>query len=1219
MKRCITFFLYLLLYQNYLFPQTDAGIIEHFSIENGLSQNTIWCILQDRDGFLWLGTNDGLDKYDGYNFIIYRHNPNNSESISGNRIYSMCEDTSGNLWIGTYGGGLNFYDINKDKFIHYVNDPGDKQSLSGNEITTVFEDKHGTLWVGTDGEGIDGFDRTNHNFFHFKNNPENTSSLSDNKVLSIAEDNFGNLWVGTRNGGLNLLDRNKKTFRHFIHDSANDNSLSDNEVLSLYVDNSQTLWIGTGKGGLDKYDYNSNSFIKYKFQPENHLSLGSNRIYSIYQDHSGTLWVGTIGGGLNKFNKAEGIFTRYVHKSDDPNSISGNSIFSIYEDKSGILWAGTYNDGLNRIIDYGKENFMCYKHIPDNPNSLSDNNIYSVFEDNEKKVWIGTGNGVNEFDAAKKQFIKFLPDNSLISSGEILAIYKDSEDILWLSIYEKGLIGITKNNRIIRYQKEEGSSNCLSSNKIFALYEDHSNNLWIGTDGGGLDKLDKQRKFFTHYLNNPTDKTSLGSNRVFTIFEDRAQNLWVGTDGGGLNLFNKSNGNFIRYLHQADNPGSISSNSILSICEDTNSNLWLGTYGGGLDKFDAATKQFINFSMEDGMPNDVVYGILEDLYDNLWLSTNNGLSKFNIKTKSFRNYDVKDGLQGNEFNQGAYFKNKNGKMFFGGTYGLNIFYPNNITDNDYVPQIAITDFELSYKPVPIGLDTSLHRIILQNSISRTDSIFLEHNDNTITFEFSALDFHRPQKNKYKYILYGFDKEWHTTDARRRFATYTNLDPGNYTFRVKGSNNDEIWNNKGKILTIIINPPWWATWWAYSIYGILFITVFGSTSRFYLNRQKLKEELRLEQQHAKKLAEVDKMKSHFFTNISHEFRTPLTLILGPSENIMNNSLDINAKNQAETIRKNAGRLLRLINQLLDLSKLDEKKLKLQAKEGNIVSFIKGIVMSFEAFAERKDLSLKINSQKNEIEIYFDRNKMENVFTNLLSNAIKFTPKGGKVEIKIIEKDDDIIEISIKDTGIGIPEKELPKLFDRFYQVDSSQTREYEGSGLGLSLTKELIELHHGTIKVKSKASNPALKKPGWTELIIELPRGKYHLNEDEILDANDLKAESGNVDLDDGYFHSKSQKEVIADDNENQKTIILVVEDNRELREYIRDFLNEEFVVEEAFNGEQGIRKAENVCPDLIISDIMMPKMDGNQMAEVLKNNELTSHIPIIFLTAKADY
>ncbi len=596
------------------------------------------------------------------------------------------------------------------------------------------------------------------------------------------------------------------------------------------------------------------------------------------------------------------------------------------------------------------------------------------------------------------------------------------------------------------------------------------------------------------------------------------------------------------------------------------------------------------------------------------------------------------------FQGGAYFKNKKGEMFFGGDNGFNSFYPDSIKNNNRIPPVVITDFRLFNRSVPVGLDTITNRIILSKSITETNEIELTYKDYIISFEFAALDFHTPDKNKYAYIMEGFDKGWTYTDANRRFATYTNLDPGEYTFKVKGSNNDGIWNEAGTSIKLIITPPWWATWWAYGFYLIVFGSVLYGIRKYEINRLNWKNQFKLDEVKLEERAEIDLMKSRFFANISHEFRTPLTLILSPTENVLSKSVDDETQKQLSIVKRSANRLLGLINQLLDLSKLEAGKLELRTSKSNIVPFIKGITMSFESIAERIDITLKVKAEKDEIELYFDKEKMTKILTNLLSNAFKFTPEGGEITVSIAKchselvsessamnflknqmlnqvQHDNSVEIKVRDTGIGIPADEIPKLFDRFYQVDSSQTREYEGTGIGLALTKELVELHQGTISAASKFG-------AWTEFTVTLPVGRKHLKDDEIVEE-DVILKNLNEPVMDGSYKTDSPshfdpaiagqvKLSVTDNTSEDKNIVLVVEDNADVREFIKDSLGNEFQIEEAANGEQGVRKAEQIIPDLIISDVMMPKMDGNELTRILKNDEKTSHIPIILLTAKAE-
>ncbi len=1214
-----------------LHAQTEELRFEGLTVEQGLSANSILSTLQDSRGFLWIGTMDGLNRYDGYKFTVYKNIIGDSTSISENMIRSMYEDKAGTLWIGTWGGGLNKFDREKEKFTHFKHDSTNPNSLSHDAVISICEDNLGYLWVGTGG-GLNKLNRKNKQFTHYTYNPDDTSSISDNKILSLYKDGNDILWIGTA-GGLNKLQLNNKqetppdnnssvidneksspTFIRYMHNPNDVTSLSNNVVVSIYEDNFGILWIGTHGGGLNKFDRENEKFTRYINEPQNGSTISGNNVYSIYEDNSGDLWFGTYGNGLNKFNRATEEFIHYAYDPNNPTSINDNGIFSICQDDCGILWFGTWG-GLNNY--YKRKNIITYKYIPGDPKSLSDNQVSVIFEDKLGVTWIGTVNGgLNRLDGKSKGFTHFIhdPNNPYsISNNSINSICEDESGMLWIGTDGGGINKFDrKTNKFYSYSSDPDDPSSLSNNQVYQIFADHNGDIWIGARGGGLNKFDKENERFIRYTYNPDDPNGLGNDLVFAMFEDKRGVFWIGTYGGGLNKFNRETNTFTRYLHSSDNPTSLSNNNVSKIYEDKKGVLWVGTQGGGLNKFNREKNQFKHYTQVDGLPNEVIYGILEDDIGNLWISTNNGLSKFNPNTETFRNYDVKDGLQSNEFNMGA-FKSKNGAMYFGGNNGVNVFYPDNIKDNTQIPKIVITDFQLFHRSVPVGYDEFNNRSILEKSIMETKEIEINYEDNIISFEFTALDFHAPEKNRYAYIMEGFEEDWNYTDASRRFVTYTNLDPGEYYFKVKGSNNDGVWNEEGTSLRIILTPPWWATWWSYILYGVFAIGLFSALTRFYLNRQRLRHQLELEHEHSEKLEEVDQIKSRFFANISHEFRTPLTLILGPSESIITETLDEKTKKKAGSIKRNANRLLNLINQLLDLSKLEAGRLKLETSFSNIVTFVKGVAMSFESLAERKDIILKVKSSNDEIGLYFDKEKMEKVFTNLLSNAFKFTPGGSKITISVKETENNSVEIKVKDSGIGIPEKELPKLFDRFYQVDNSRTRERGGTGLGLALTKELVELHLGSIKVESEEKKE-------TVVTITLPLGKEHLLPEEIV-VVDETPEEGKILVEleeEGESTSLQVDKPLPEEIAKDKTIILIVEDNAEVRDYIKDSLESEYFIVEATNGEQGLRKAENIIPDLIISDIMMPKMDGNELTRRLKNDERTSHIPIILLTAKSE-
>ncbi|MCW8960274.1 MAG: ATP-binding protein, partial [Ignavibacteriaceae bacterium] len=870
-------------------------------------------------------------------------------------------------------------------------------------------------------------------------------------------------------------------------------------------------------------------------------------VWVVYEDSDNLLWIGNFSGGLNLFNRTNETFKSYKKDYNDPKSLDDDGIFSIYEDRTGIMWFGTWNGGLNKY-DKLKEKFITYSHDPNNSNSLSADAVFSIYKDKQGILWVGTdAGGLNRIDEKNNKFTHYQhnPDDpSSIAGDYVSSVCEDIEGFLWISNDQEGLNRLDRRtNKFQHYKHDPDDPNSISNNAISHVFCDSYGDLWIGTAGSGMDRLKRKSNTFLHYQNDPENPKSISSKMVYCFYEDKSGNLWIGTNGGGLMMYNRNTDDFTYYKYDPKNPlGSLSSNIISSICQDENGILWIGTGGGGLNRFDKPKKRFEHYREKDGLANDLVWGVLNDGKGNLWISTGKGISKFNIKNKSFRNYDSKDGLQGNDFNQWASFKSSNGEMYFGGVNGFNVINPDLIKENPYPPKIAITDFQVLHKAVSIGYDSLWERTILEKSITETKLIELNHDDNIISFELTALDFHSPSKNKYAYFLEGFDKNWFYTDANHRNITYTNLDPGEYTLRVKGSNSDGVWNANGTSLKIIINSPWWATWWSYILYGFVFTLIFTGSTRFYLNRQRLRHQLQLEHEHAKKLEEIDQMKSSFYANISHEFRTPLMLILGPAEKLLSKITDDDHRKQAGLIKGNANKLLNLINQLLDLSKIEAGKLKLQASSGNIAQFIKGIVMEFEPIAEQKDITLKISLEKEEIVAYFDRDKLEKIILNVMSNAVKFTPKGGtiSVNLKLIIHS---LEIIVRDTGIGIPRSKLPNIFDRFYQVDGSHTREYEGTGIGLALTKELVELHKGQIFIDSEEEK-------WTEVSIYLPLGKAHLSEVEIVEPADVI----NSRIKPTQVEVSSEIEDSLNENLVDKTIVIVVEDNPDVREYIKDAL-----------------------------------------------------------------
>ncbi|MBK7377950.1 MAG: response regulator [Ignavibacteriales bacterium] len=1184
------------------FPES---VLKHLGIEEGLSQSMVNAIAQDSRGFMWFGTSDGLNKYDGYSFTVHTHNPYNSKTISGNSIKGIFEDSQGILWVITTDGDINLMD-RKTEVFHKI-------PIITPNMLSIAEDKEGNIWIGTGGNGLYLIERknilaSNYQYTNYKHNSGIPNSLSGNHVLSIGVDDDGTLWIGTISG-LDKFSPDKKIgFEHFVISKVPTNGFN-NMIGSILFNDDNTLWLGT-IGELILFDKITGKFTAYPHE----IGAKINRhdrtsIYNIVKDRFGDLWM-IVDGGLLYFNVINKSYNFREPRTPQP------AISKLYLDRAGNIWMGT---GYGIYVYFPESN--RFKSFPDKNHRNKVElvlSIRAIFEDSQNNLWFSSWNSIYKWNRKTNKLTSFgnLWDGAEFGTAGASSITEDKNGNVWFASYAE-LYSIN----VISNKQTHFTLDYKSGKAPRGIFVDRSGSIWIVSDRYLSKLIDIQKGYFVDYLYNdkPIDNPKYNS----MIYQDEDGIIWF-TSNMGLIKFDQISEKFTFYKNDPGNRNSIYSNSTLCICPDPRSpieKLWIGTAGGGLNLFDKQTETFTHIMEKDGLPNNTVYGILSDVEGNLWLSTNKGLSKYNPVRKQFTNYNINDGLQSNEFNTGAFFKSISGEMFFGGINGFNYFFPNEVANKDSTAKLVFTDLKLFNKSVSVRDDNS----ILTNAISDTKEITLSYSENIFSVEFALLDYYAPVKNQFVYKLAGFSKNWILLGNKRE-VTFTGLDPGEYILKVKGTNSDGIWSQGFASLKIKITPPFWATWWAYSFYALFFLSLLYNIRRYELNRTLLKNQHKLDEVKLREREETDKMKSRFFANISHEFRTPLTLILGPSESIIQDSNQEEIKKRANTIKRNANGLLDLINQLLDLSKLEAGKLKLKASESNIVPFIKGITMSFESVAERKDITLKVKSSSDKIELFFDKEKVITIMTNLLSNAFKFTPEGGEITVSVKpssflplvkgELKGDSVEIKVRDTGIGISEEELPKLFDRFYQVDNSQTREHEGTGIGLALTKELVELHKGKISV---TINPG----AGTEFTIELPTGNKHLKDEEIIEETliltPIERGKNLVEInetDSSHFDRLSVTKNDGEANED-KNIVLIVEDNTDVREFIKDSLGNEFEIAEAANGEQGIRKAEKIIPDLIISDIAMPVMDGIELSRRLKNDEKTSHIPIILLTAKS--
>jgi len=1186
---------------------------ERFSTEDGMPSTSVVSITQDQEGFIWLGTWDGLVKYDGYQFLTFRNIPGDSTSLNDNSIEAIYVDFTGELWVGTKTG-LNRYESSCDCFFRYHPDPSIPNSLTPGQINTFAEDQSKNLWIGTQQGGLFRYERENDRFTRFLFDSDNPNNLIDDQVRVLLADQGNNLWIGTgepfdpaiTGGGLIRFDLSNGTIKRFRHDSENPNSLIDDRVSALLEDQNGVLWVGTCQSGLHYYDPVQEEFIRMMPDPDNpdrlHAPQGDMGLFSssphvriLHQDKKGDFWIGTFNGGINHFDSKTNKLTYFCHDSNNPNSLANNMIFTFFEDRQERLWIGNLFAGFQKI-EPSLHKFTVYVNDSNDPNSLSYINVMGIYEAPKEPgtIWLGTrGGGLNKLELRNGRFTAFrhsAKDANSISSDIVWTAFEDHTGAFWIGTEEGLDLLDRKTGKFSHFTLNVNSIESLISNAVICLYEDRQNFLWIGTWSGGLFRLDRDKGIYKQYdFSNGNQRTYYNS--IFLIHEDTEGTLWVGTYLGALFRYDSQKDTFITKLE-----GS----GTMCLQEDSSGCFWIGTQNHGLLHFNPSNDSLKHYTVVDGLPSNSVYDILEDDHGFYWISTGKGISKFDPNLKTFSNYDISDGLPNNNFNYLSALKSSNGQLFFGGNGGLVSFLPDQVKNNPFSPDVILTGLQISGKPF------NLRNI----RFDKSEKVILSHNQNDLTFEYVGLHYTDPLKNKYKYRLEPYDPDWIDAGTQRT-ARYTNLNSGEYTFQVKASNSDGVWNEKGVLIKILIFPPWWKTWWAYLSYTVFFIFTLYWIRRYEMNRLSYKNQGKLDKAIMKEREETEKLKSRFFANISHEFRTPLTLIFGPANDVLEKTKEPDTKQSVGTIKRNAKRLYGLVNQLLDLSKLEAGKMALETCEQNIIPLLKGLVLSFTSLAERKKLTLKFNTIENNLKVYVDKDKIEKIINNLLSNAFKFTPEGGKIDF-IIEKMIKEVEIRISDNGIGIPEERIDNIFDRFYQVDGSHTRESEGTGIGLALTKELVELHRGKIRVESKEGEG-------TTFTVLLPLGKNHLKPEEIVEIETHEETTKAGEETELIPDTEKSKEKVAIDVllETGKPLLLIVEDNPDVRNYIVSHLEKDYGIQEAIDGEDGFNKSIEQIPDLIVSDVMMPKMDGFQFCAKIKTDERTSHIPVILLTAKA--
>lgn len=1164
-----------------------------YTTDGGLSSSLINHFFQDSKGFMWTATEYGLNSFDGLRFANYWHVSGDSTSIKNNYVRTLFEDSRQNLLIGCIDG-LMRYDRETNTFSEIPMIRAGKQVFP--HVTQMQELHNGEIWMTTTGQGM------------FRLDEQRKQAVSVDELLRQSnynfqscfyEDSYYNLWIGTYGNGLICYMPATKEARVFKYPT-----LNDNNIAAIIEDKQGNLFVGTQKRGLSCYNRKKNTFT-----PVPYVGNGALSVYCMALV-DGQLLVGTDGQGLKLYNPVKKQLEDYTINTA-PMDFSEGKIHTILEDKDKNLWLGLFQKGIV-LIPKQSNPFEYYGSKSTYYNPIGQGCVMSIFQDSNQHLWIGADNeGIYELDAEGGCLRHYQPGSSSHSvANTIMCIYEDSEKNLWLGSYTRGIAKLNRKTGVCDYSLP------VDNEKILSITEDKQKNLYIGTLGSGFYQYNLQTGSLKHYESAKDETGDLKRNELVNdwinyIFCDSEGFIWLG-HYKGVSCFNPLTGSFINYRQV---------NTLISGCvgyaiqEDYSGNIWAGTTDG-LYCFNKKTEELKRFTTADGLSNNVICGLCEDSRHDIWLSTYMGISKYDVKNNRFVNYYSGDGLQGNEFTHGAFYKDKKGKIYFGGINGVTYFSPESIGSVSKETNVWVMDFYVFNHPIHKN-SLSGGEPVIDTSVQDANQFRLSYKDNTFSIVFSTLQYNNPEQISYQYKVDELGSQWLSTEPGVNRVTYNNLPPGQYTFQVRALNYGNY--SETRTVKILITPPWYQTWWAYCVYITLAGLLVLGIVNYILSRMRHRREI-MKREHAEQLNEA---KLQFFINISHEIRTPMTLIINPLEKLLADKRDGELHKTYLMIYRNAQRILRLINQLMDVRKLDKGQMFMKFRETDMVGFIADLMQTFEYMARKKNIRFVFKHEMPQLKVWIDLNNFDKVLMNILSNAFKYTPDGGEVQVSLSTGRDitrrdalrDYFEIVITDSGIGIDRNKIERIFERFYQIDNDVTKSNFGTGIGLHLSRSLVQLHHGIIFAENREDAPG------SRFIIRIPLGSAHLRTDEL----------ETVDADTVMFHTvdkpvlaKLEEELMMEEEEPQtgtkaktRLRILVVEDEIEIKAYLKSELSDEYKVETCNNGKEAYDLILRDTPDLVISDVMMPEMDGLALCRKIKQNTNVNHVPIILLTAKS--